>query len=395
MDREKVAVIAPDALAAASGKHRPVKRVLERMFPHAADRLHIRLFGVADGHLPTQGWMGGVPFYCLPGGRLYLESLLRHLRKWRPDTVDIYGRPLLACQLKARLPLSRVLLTLPSARLLAPSCHPKTCTPQMLESVDGLIVGSERTKAELLAQFPSLVTPISVHLPGACLEEQVVLRWTPDGEQQRQQRLMELGWTNRKIVLLAGGWPPLGEGDRIVPALADILDRVPEAMLVFLASDFPEFGSSCARLEQLEHYGLAAYGSERIVSLNVNAGVPSSISDRFLLADCLVMLPGGETAAMLTRIEAMAAGVPTLDASAPPVLEFAVDSLLTEVAGDNLSDRIVLLLQDEELRQVIGRASREIVRRHHRWEHAADRWVSLVRARGGMQANAGRQSVKN
>ncbi|EES72964.1 glycosyltransferase, group 1 family protein [Paenibacillus sp. oral taxon 786 str. D14] len=392
MDREKVAVIAPDALAAASGKHRPVKRVLERMLPHAAEQLHIRLFGVADGHLPSQGWMGGVPFYCLPGGRLYLESLLRHLRKWRPDTVDVHGRPLLACQLKARLPLSRVLLTLPSARIFSPPCHPKACTTQILESVDGLIVGSERTKAELLAQFPSLVTPVWVHLPGASLEEQAVLRWTPDGEQQRQQRLMELGWTNRKIVLLAGSWPPLRDEGHIVSALTEVLDRVPEAMLVFLAADSPGSGSSRELLERPKQHGLAAYAPERIACLP--AGSPYSISDRYLLADCLVLLPGDEPASMLTRIEAMAAGLPTLDASDAPVLEFAVDGLLAEGAGDSLADRIVLLLEEEEFRQVIGRASREIVRRHYRWEHAADRWVSLVRARG-IQTNAGRRSAKN
>ncbi|MNP69362.1 hypothetical protein D3C76_1654460 [compost metagenome] len=58
-----------------------------------------------------------------------------------------------------------------------------------------------------------------------------------------------------------------------------------------------------------------------------------------------------------------------------------------------MADRIVLLLQDEELRQVLGRASREIVRRHYRWEHAADRWVDLVR--DGRAQTASRRSVKN
>ena len=114
---------------------------------------------------------------------------------------------------------------------------------QVLEGVDGLIVGSERTKAELLAQFPSLVTPVWVHLPGASLEEQVLLRWTPDGERERQQRLMERGWMNRKIILLAGSWPPLRDEEHIVSALTEVLDRVPEAMLVFLAADFPGTGA--------------------------------------------------------------------------------------------------------------------------------------------------------
>ncbi|MBW4839902.1 MAG: glycosyltransferase family 1 protein, partial [Paenibacillaceae bacterium] len=260
MDRDKVAVIAPGALAASSGKQQPAERVLERMIPHAAEQLHIRIFGIADGHLPSQGWIGSVPFYRLPGGRNYLESLLRHLRKWRPDTVDVHGRPLLACHLKGRLPLSRVLLTMPSAPVFSPSCHPRACTPHVLESVDGLIVSSERAKAELLAHFPSLLTPVWVNLPGASLEDHVP-RWTLDGEQQRRQRLVDLGWADRKIILLAGCFPAPGEQSRIASALSDVLSRIPEVMMVFLGSDVP--GSLRGYQE------LAAYYPERIANLPI------------------------------------------------------------------------------------------------------------------------------
>lgn len=388
MDREKVAVIAPGALAASSGKHRPAEKMLERMIPYAAEQLHIRIFGIAEGPLPSQGWIGSVPFYRLPGGRLYLESLLRHLRKWRPDTVDVHGRPLLACQLKGRLPLSRVLLTLPSAPVFSPTCHPKACTPHILESVDGLIVGSERAKAELQDHFPSLLTPVWVNLPGASLEDHVP-RWTPDGELLRRRRLAELGWTDRKIVLLSGGLPPSGEESRIVSALSNVLGRVPEALLVYLAADFP--GSLREPFEHRANQALAALDPKRIARLPAAPNAPCP--DGYSLADCLVVLPGDDAASMLTRIEAMAAGVPTLDASESRVIEFAADALLAGGPEASLADRIVLLLQDEELRQVLGRASREIVRRHYRWEHAADRWVDLVR--DGRAQTASRRSVKN
>ncbi|MDU4696601.1 MAG: glycosyltransferase family 4 protein [Paenibacillus sp.] len=387
MDREKVAVIAPGALAASSGKHRPAEKVLERMIPHAAERLQIRIFGIADGPMPSQGWIGSVPFYRLPGGRLYLETLLRHLRKWRPDTVDVHGRPLLACQLKGRLPLSRVLLTLPSAPVFSPSCHPKACTPHVLESVDGLIVASERAKAELLERFPALLTPVWVNPPGSSLEDGVP-RWTLEGEQQRRRRLADLGWADRKIVLLSGRLPTAGETSGIVTALSDVLGRVPEALLLFLAADLP--GSLRESPEHRATDGPAALDPKRIVRLPATPNAP--LSDGYALADCLVLLPGNDAASMLTRIEAMAMGVPILDASDPRIIEFAVDGLLAGGKEASLADQIVLLLQDEELRRVFGSASREIIRRHYRWEHAADRWVDIVRA--GCVLTASRRSAK-
>ncbi|MED4959458.1 glycosyltransferase family 1 protein, partial [Paenibacillus macerans] len=163
MEREKTAVITPGSFAAPSGKSSSVERMIEKMVPLAAEHVKIRIFGMADGHLPSQGWIGNVPIYRLPGGRLYLESILRHLRKWRPGTVDVHNRPLLAFQLKSRLPLARVLLTLHSTAFISPSCHPKPRMQQMLESVDGIVVGSEYLKQELLSRFPGLFTPIWVN----------------------------------------------------------------------------------------------------------------------------------------------------------------------------------------------------------------------------------------
>ncbi|MGG6311743.1 glycosyltransferase family 4 protein [Paenibacillus macerans] len=393
MEREKVAVISPGAFAAPPGKSRSAERVIEQMIPPASERLHIRIFGMADGHLPSQGWIGNVPCYRLPGGRLYLESLLRHLRKWRPETVDVHNRPLLACQLKGRLPLARVLLSLHSASLFAPSCHPKTCTLRMLETLDGLIVNSEFVRQELLAQFPQLHTPVWVNPPGVSPEE-FIPRWTAEGEERRRVRLAELGWERRKIVLWIGRLTLTNGVRHLLGAFPGVLAREPEAMLVIVGSPY----SGVLRDMELERElkTLAADFGDRVALVPYTPYLKAA--DWYILADCAAVTADDEAAFGLGMIEAMASAVPVVVAGSGAVPGSIADDytgypLIAEGPEDRLADRIVRLLEEKELRQAIGLAGRELACSRFRWEHAADRWADMMRA--GSAELPDRRRVKN
>lgn len=389
MEREKVAVIAPGSFTIPSGKNSSAIRSSKKMVPLAAEQLQIRVFGTADGHLPSQGWIGNVPCYRLPGESLYLESLLRHLRKWRPAAVDVHHRPLLACQLKGRLPLARVLLTLHSTAFISPSCSPKTCTLHMLESLDGVIVNSEYLKEELAQRIPGLRTPVWVNPPGVSLED-FVPRWTPAGEALRRARLAELGWETRKVVLFVGRLLPSKGAHHLLAAFSAVLDREPDALLLIAGSFFYGMNRETEYVRRLK--ALAEPFRDRVVFLP-HTPYPK-VADWYNLADCLVVPSGDEEAFGLVSVEAMAAAVPVLAAESGGIPEAVLNGesgsiLPAEGLVNSLADRVIRLLQDQELRKAMGQAGRQLAGSRFRWEHTADRWVDIMRSRCGISREAG------
>ncbi|MDQ0090785.1 spore coat protein SA [Paenibacillus anaericanus] len=378
-ERQKVAVITPGSFVIPSGRSSSVERVIEKIVPLAAEQLQIRIYGLADGHLPAYGLLGNVPCYRLTGGRRYVDSILRHLRKWLPDTVDVHNRPQLAYQLKARLPLARVFLTLHSTTFISSSSQPGSRTLPMLESVDGLIVNSKYLKDEIMRRFPSLSTPISVNPLGVSLED-FVPRWSLSGELLREARLADFGWNNRKIVLFIGRLLPSKGVHHLLEVFPTVLEKEKDAMLVIVGSAFYGVNRESDYVRKLKV--LAEPYKDRVVFLPY---VPyPRVADWYNLADILVVPSGGEEAFGLVNVEAMASAVPVVATGVGGIPEIVMDGvtgvlLSPEKLDPGLGDSILRLLESEEERRSMGRAGRELARIRFRWQHTSDRWVSIMK----------------
>ncbi|MEF2967926.1 glycosyltransferase family 4 protein [Paenibacillus sp. M1] len=380
MEVPKVAVVTPGSFVIPSGRSSSVERVVEKMSPLAAKQLDIRIYGLADIRLPAVGSVGGIPCYRLPGGKRYVPSILRHLRAWRPDTVDVHNRPLLAYRLKARLPFARVFLTLHSTTFIA--CTPRMSEARlfrMLDSVDGLIVNSLFLKEELLRRFPDLKTKITVNPLGVSLDD-FVPRWTPYGESLRQARLKDLGWEDRKIVLFIGRLLPSKGVHHLLRAWEKIMQREPAAMLLIVGSAF--YGNDRETRYAKSLKKMAKPFGARVVFLPF---VPyPKVADWYNLADVVVVPSGDEEAFGLVNVEAMASAVPVIATKAGGIPEIVKhgDSgfLLSEdELGRNLAARVLYLLEHEEERKRMGQAGFDMARGKFRWQHTADRWVSLIK----------------
>ena len=378
---QKVAVISPGSFVIPSGRSSSVERVIEKVVPLAAGQLQIRIFGLADGQLPAQGSLGNVPCYRLPGGRRYVDSILQHLRKWLPDTVDVHNRPQLAYQLKVRLPITRVFLTLHSTTFISPSYHPEIRTLRMLESVDGLIVNSQYLKEEIMRRFPSLSTAISVNPLGVSLED-FVPRWTPSGELLREARLADFGWDNRKVILFIGRLLPSKGVHHLLEAFPAILEKEKDAMLVIVGSVFYGVDRETEYVRRLKV--LAEPYKDRVIFLPY-APYPR-VADWYNLADIVAVPSGDEEAFGLVNVEAMASAVPVVATEVGGIPEIVKDGVtgLLVTPGEldhSLAESILRLLESEEERRNMGRAGRELARSRFRWQHTAERWISLMRSR--------------
>jgi len=379
LERHKVAVITPGSFIIPSGRSSSVERVIEKVVPLASDQLNIRIFGLSDRQLPNFGMVGHVPCFRLPGGHRYLQSILQHLRKWHPDTIDVHNRPRLAFQIKSKLPFTRVLLTLHSTTFISTTYSSLSETSRWLNQVDGIVVNSEYLRSELLLRFPGLQVPILVNPLGVSLED-FTPRWTPLGESLRQARLADFGWENRKVVLYVGRLLPAKGVHHILSAWPTIQKRVPDAMLVIVGSAFYGAERETAYVRKLKK--LAEPYQDHIVFLPY-IEYPR-VADCYNLADVVVVPSGEEEAFGLVNVEAMAAAIPVVATNTGGIPEIVADGqsgflLPPGSLQQGLAEYVSYLLNHEEVRRVMGCAGRELARSRFRWKQTAERWGQLMR----------------
>jgi len=380
LKRHKVAVIiTPGSFIIPSDKSSSVERVIEKVIPLASDQLNIRILGLSDRQLPSIGTVGHIPCYRLPGGQRYLQSILQHLRKWHPDTIDVHNRPRLAYQIKSKLPFTRVLLTLHSIAFIRTNCSLLSETFRWLNEVDGIVVNSEYLRSELLLLFPGLNVSILVNSLGVSLED-FTPRWTPLGESLRQARLADFGWENRKVVLYVGRLLPAKGVHHILNAWPAIQERVPDAMLVIVGSAFYGAQRETAYVRKLKKMA-EPYG-DHVVFLPYTEY--PGVADRYNLADVVVVPAGEEGAFGQVNVEAMAAAIPVVATNNGGIPEIVADGqsgflLPPGSLRHSLAEHVTYLLRNDEVRRAMGYAGRELARSRFGWNHTAERWRDLMK----------------
>lgn len=377
----KVAVITPGSFVIPSGRSSSVERVIEKMVPLVADQLQIHILGRGERQVEAQILLGDVPCYRLPGGKAYEGAILRHLRIWRPEVVDVHNRPLIAYHLKLRLPFTTVFLTLHSTTFISSTYCPEHCMLRMLNQVEGIIVNSQFLREELLRRFPTLHAPIHVNPLGVSMED-FVPRWTPQGEALRQARMQDLGIQDKRIILFVGRLIPSKGVHHIIYAFEEIVARQPDAMLLIIGSALYGNDRESRYVQRLKK--MAHKYKDRILFLPF-ISYPK-IADWYNVADIVVVPSGEEEAFGLVNVEAMATAIPVIATHSGGIPEIVEDGksgrlLPLHTIPASFVPVITELLADQEKIKMMGKAGRERVRKNFRWQHTASRWLSLMNTR--------------
>lgn len=375
----KVAVVTPGSFVIPSGRSSSVERVVEQTVPLAREAMEVRIFGVLGQGLPPKGMINGVPCYRLPAGSSYYPSLLRRLRGWRPDVIEVHNRPVIAQRLKLHLPDVKMVLNLHSNTFIRPPYLSSERFGSIARWIDAIVVNSRFLYEDIASVHPELADKITINHLGASLEH-FTPPFSPAAKALREAKLEILGWEGRRIVLFAGRLIPDKGVHHLIEALPDVIKRHPEVLLLIVGSAAYSSDQDTAYVRELK---ARAEPYQQWVVFRPFIPYPA-IADWYALADVVVVPSSPREAFGLVNVEAMATGVPVIAAESggiPEIVENEVNGFL--VPNDDLpfglADRINRLLGDESLRQRIGMAAHESVRQRFRWDHTAERWVSLMK----------------
>src|SRR5690606_36598391 len=100
---------------------------------------------------------------------------------------------------------------------------------------DHIIVNSGFLKQVLVKADPMVKRKITVNYPGVDTER-FSSRWEADGEKQRIQRLKELGYEKKHVVLFAGRLIEIKGVHHLLQAVPAIVAKFPETVFIIVGS---------------------------------------------------------------------------------------------------------------------------------------------------------------
>lgn len=244
--------------------------------------------------------------------------------------------------------------------ILIPQKSPrkKKLLKKNLEQADGIIANSQFTKNELI-KIGILENKISIIYP---CPVKAMITVPSKVEKVRKKYSLE----NKKVILTVGRLVERKGHDKVIEAMAKILERVPNAMYVIVGN-----GPEKEKLQVLSY-------KLRVKDKVIFAG---EISDNELVAfyelcDVFIMVPrqiGGDVEGFGTVfLEANQFGKPVVASKSGGVAEAVVDGITgLLVDGENtdqIAEAAVKLLFDNSLAKKLGEQGRKRVEKEFQWE---------------------------
>jgi glycosyltransferase involved in cell wall biosynthesis len=300
------------------------------------------------------------------------------VRRWQCDIVHIINLSQFAPIIRAISPRTKIVLHMCSEWLTRID---RGAIESRLRKVDRVLSCSDFVTDQIRSAFPGYSTRCATIYCGVdmgCFGPRA-----PRPEGRRAKR-----------ILFVGGVSPHKGLHVLLDAFPEVLKRCPEAVLEIAGPDgamipidwLPTLGEPEEMAKLLRFYdgrGYKQHLKEQIQSLNLEDRVSfsgllsrSQLAQRYCEADVFVFPSLWNELFGMPMAEAMASGVPvvaTRIAGIPEVVENGKTGLLVERGNPSaLAGAIVQLLQNDALRQTMGRAGRQRVLEKFTWEKITD-----------------------
>lgn len=380
----KVAIVTPGSFPIPSSGSSSVERVVEKFAPLLKPYAEPRIFGRLSKRLPRQGQFNGVVCERFAAGnkQRYIQEVGHAVHRFSPQVIDVENRPQFVLTMKRLNPGKRVWLYLHSSTFISPSYISSANLHKCLQAADRIIVNSEFLRRIVVSKAPEVASKLRVIYPGVDTAR-FPSQYSSEGAAKRESLRQKRGLHGKKVVLFMGRLIPLKGVHHLLNIVPQLAKSHPELVVIIVGSPFYGSHRKTAYARKLEQLGRKCPGHVRFVPYVPHSEVPSWM----LVADVAVVPSGQREAFGLVNVEAMSCGVPVVATRAGGMKEiirngetgYLVNQLHIE---RELREKLHLLLRDKQLRQKLGRRSRERVEQTFTWRHTADRWVRLLKESG-------------
>lgn len=253
----------------------------------------------------------------------------------------------------------------------------RICEQQLVDNADCLVVNTVQEREDLLVHYDAQVGKISVVQPGADTE-----LFNPGSGRATERARRELGIPlHTKVIAFVGRLQQHKGPQVLIDAVAELLRRDPQRKLMVLIC-----GGASGRAATPEFYQdmAAERGLGRRVRF-LQPRPPQDLVDIYRAAD-VVAVPSYNESFGLVAVEAQASGTPVVAARVgglPIAVSEGVSGLLVDTHdSSDWADALATLLDDDELRQEMGRNAVDYAARFS-WRETADKLVNIYCALQG------------
>ncbi len=383
--RMKVGFVTPGSYPLPSATSSSVERVIEHVAGHVAPHTDTRIYGRTAPRLARRSVVRGALCVRFPAAdkKRYITEVSRSLRTFAPDVIVVENRPSYVLSVRKRNPGARIWLSLQSSTFIRSPYISARRLKLSFRHAEKVIVNSYFLRDVVAARVPEAAHKIHVIHLGVDTTR-FPSQYSAEGAARRAMLRAKRGWQGRSVVLFMGRLIPLKGAHHLLHLLPELVARHPQLLLVIVGSAFYGSHQMTAYTRQLHRLGRRWRNHIHFVPYVPYTQVP----DWFLAADMAVVPSGRREAFGLVNVEAMSCGLPVIATRVGGIKEivehggngFLVDP---DRVRAELKQRLLQLLEDEQLRTMMGLRSRERVEQLFTWSHTGDQWLQLLRGAGG------------
>lgn len=251
----------------------------------------------------------------------------------------------------------------------------------VLRRADAVVAICQGLRNELVTR---VTDPGKVHVIANGVDVEMFKPAEPDDAVRARWKL-----AGKQVVLYAGTFQPYEGLDLLVRAMAQVVQRFPQAQLVIVGGS-PGLAGGASELTPEERH-LQEVVREQNLSAHVTftGRIPhADVRQMYALADVLAYPRRLTRTTALTTplkpLEAMAMGKPVIVSDVPAMLELVSDGetgLVFEAGSESdLAAKCSALIRNDFLRRRLGGRARETVVRERQWPHLISKYVPIYDA---------------